>query len=89
MFSSDQMTLYEIYEKSKTDPLFYATNTERRSMAQRKRKDEWKINKEEAIEIVNNIKNGSSINREANRMKVDFRTIKTAIKRLEDGIYDL
>ena len=58
-------------------------------MAQRKRKDEWKINKEDAIEIVNNIKNGSSINREANRMKVDFKTIKTAIKRLEDGIYDL
>ena len=89
MLYRDKMTLDEIYEKSKTDPLFYATNTERRSMAQRKRKDEWKINKEEAIEIVNNIKNGSSINREANKMKVDFRTIKTAIKRLEDGIYDL
>ena len=58
-------------------------------MGQRRRKDEWKISKEEAIEIVNNIKNGSSINREANRMKVDFKTIKTAIKRLEDGIYDL
>ena len=89
MLYRDKMTLDEIYEKSKTDPLFYATNTERRSMAQRKRKDEWKINKEEAIEIVNNIKNGSSINREAKRMKVDFKTIKTAIKRLEDGIYDL
>ena len=89
MLYRDKMTLDEIYEKSKTDPLFYATNTERRSFAQRKRKDEWKINKEEAIEIVNNIKNGSSINREANRMKVDFKTIKTAIKRLEDGIYDL
>ena len=89
MLYRDKMTLDEIYEKSKTDPLFYATNTERRAMAQRKRKDEWKINKEEAIEIVNNIKNGSSINREANRMKVDFKTIKTAIKRLEDGIYDL
>ena len=89
MLYRDKITIEEIYEKSKTDPLFHATNTERRSMGQRRRKDEWKISKEEAIEIVNNIKNGSSINREANRMKVDFKTIKTAIKRLEDGIYDL
>lgn len=89
MLYRDKITIEEIYEKSKTDQLFHATNTERRSFAQRKRKDECKINKEEAIEIVNNIKNGSSINREANRMKVDFKTIKTAIKRLEDGIYDL
>ena len=48
-----------------------------------------RVSGDNSIEIVNNIKNGSSINREAKRMKVDFKTIKTAIKRLEDGIYDL
>ena len=35
------------------------------------------------------IKNGSSINKESKRLNVDFITVKRAIKRLEDGIYDL
>ena len=89
MIYRDKLSLEEIYEKSKTDPLFYATNTERRALAQRKRSDEWAIPKDEAIKIVENIKNGSSINKESKRLNVDFITVKRAIKRLEDGIYDL
>lgn len=89
MIYRDKLSLEEIYEKSKTDPLFYATNTERRALAQRKRSDEWAIQKDEAIKIVENIKNGSSINKESKRLNVDFTTVKRAIKRLEDGIYDL
>lgn len=78
----------QIYYMSINDKDFYKTDKERKSMAQRKRSEEWAVSKKDAEEVVQNIKNGSNINKEAKRLKVDFITIKRAIKRLQDGIYD-
>ena len=84
----NKMTIEEIYDKSKNDKMFYASDKEKKSLSQRKRKDQLVISKEEAIRIVENIKNGSTSWKECRRLNKDHITIKRAIKRLEDGYYD-
>lgn len=83
-----KLTIEEVYELYKTDPNFHGTHSDKNSVSQRKRKDQLVISKEEAINIVNNIKNGSTSWKESKRLGKDHITIKRAIKRLEDGYYD-
>ena len=83
-----KLSIDEVYFLYKTDPNFHSSHSDKKSVSQRKRKDQLVINKEEAINIVNNIKNGSTSWKESKRLNKDHITIKRAIKRLEDGYYD-
>ena len=80
------MTVEEVYELSKSCEWFFASVSEKKSMAQKYRQD-GVISKEEAIKIVENIKNGSNISREAKRLERDYATVKKAIRKLEEGRY--
>lgn len=81
MLYKKKMTLEEIVNST------YLKEEDKKSVAQRSRTDKLVISKEEAIKIVENINNGSTINKEAKRLGKDHLTIKRAIKRLEDGYY--
>lgn len=61
---------------------------EKQSLSQRKRQCNQTFSKEQVIEIINNINNGSSINKEAIRTGKAHLTVKRAIERFNDGIYE-
>lgn len=79
MMNKKKLTLEEIFELHEQG-YFNLTHNEKKSIAQKQRQP-LKISYEEALIIQKNIKNGSSINKESKRLKVDYATVKKALER--------
>ena len=83
-----KMTLDEIYQASINDPMFYMSLYEKTSYKALRRKSEWKLKKEDIENIINSLNDGETIAKQARDYKVDHATVKKALQRYKNGLYN-
>lgn len=89
MIYKKKMTFEEIYEASKNDPTFHLSLYEKTSIKARRRKDQWRLSKQDVEDILKQLDEGKTKSFLAREVyKVAYKTLEKSIQRYNKGLYD-